>query len=165
MTCIEVMDALYEAGGEEALPIVLRVRIMVHLFFCGRCAEAARKLALARHIMTEDFFPPSPAFEDRVMANVYAECDEAECGVSVPAPVPATAPQGVSLRGWVITGFIIVISLATSFFGVGFTKIVSSTQGQSFLLPVGLTIGCIVTGYGAIFIGSHLKEMSDRFLH
>jgi hypothetical protein len=34
---------------------------------------------------------------------------------------------------------------------------------SSFLLPIGITIGVIVTGYGALFIGSHRKELSDRF--
>jgi hypothetical protein len=150
------MDKLYEAGSEEALPLLLRVRITAHLFFCGHCAEAARKLAIAQRLMSEDFFPPAPAFEDRIMASIYAEeCDE---------PVSVSDTQAVSLRGWVITGFIIVISLAISFFGMDFMKI-ASTQGQSFLLPVGLTVGFIVTGYGAMFIVSHLKELSDRFLH
>jgi hypothetical protein len=151
------MDKLYEAGGEEALPLLLRVRIMVHLFFCGHCAEEARKLAIAQQLMAEDFFPPAPAFEDRIMASIY---DEEECD----EPVSASDTQAVSFKGWVITGFIIVISLATSFFGMDFMKI-ASTLGQSFLLPVGLTVGFIVTGYGAMFIGSHLKELSDRFLH
>jgi hypothetical protein len=156
MTCNEVMEKLYGSGGEEALPLQLRVRIMAHLFFCGHCAAEARKLALAQRLMAEEFFPPAPSFEDRVMAALYeeAECDE-------PVSMPDT--QAVSFRGWVITGCIIVVSLATSFFGMDFMRI-ASTVGQSFLLPVGLTVGFIVTGYGAIFIGSHLKELSDRFL-
>jgi hypothetical protein len=40
---------------------------------------------------------------------------------------------------------------------------IADTQGSSFLLPVGITIGAVVTGYGAFFIGSHLKELSSRF--
>jgi hypothetical protein len=40
---------------------------------------------------------------------------------------------------------------------------VADTQGSSFLLPVGITIGAVLTGYGALFIGSHLKELSSRF--
>ena len=34
---------------------------------------------------------------------------------------------------------------------------------MSFLLPVGITIGVVLTTYGALFIGSHLKELSERF--
>jgi hypothetical protein len=34
---------------------------------------------------------------------------------------------------------------------------------MSYLLPVGITIGIVLTSYGALFIGSHLKELSERF--
>jgi hypothetical protein len=40
---------------------------------------------------------------------------------------------------------------------------VAHRQGSSFLIPVGITIGVVVTGYGALFIASHLKELSERF--
>jgi hypothetical protein len=62
----------------------------------------------------------------------------------------------------VIIGFIILISLSTAFFGMDFIHI-AAFAGSSFLLPVGLTFGGILTGYGAIFIGSHLKELSAWF--
>jgi hypothetical protein len=68
----------------------------------------------------------------------------------------------VSFRGWVITGFIILISLAMSLFGMDFMRTIPGSAA-SFLLPIGITIGSIVTVYGALFIGSHLKELSDRF--
>jgi hypothetical protein len=71
-------------------------------------------------------------------------------------------PQGVSFRSWVIAGLIILVSLSSSFFNLDFVETVAS-YGSSFLLPVGLTIGIVVTGYGALFIGSHLKELSTRF--
>jgi hypothetical protein len=31
------------------------------------------------------------------------------------------------------------------------------------MIPIGITIGIMLTGYGALFIGSHLKEFSERF--
>jgi hypothetical protein len=34
---------------------------------------------------------------------------------------------------------------------------------MSFLLPVGITFGIVLTSYGALFIGSHLEEFSERF--
>ena len=69
---------------------------------------------------------------------------------------------GFSLRIWVITGFFVLLSLSSSFFGVDFVKI-ANAEGLSFLLPVGLTVGMVLTCYGALFIGSHLKELSARF--
>jgi hypothetical protein len=40
---------------------------------------------------------------------------------------------------------------------------IANSEGSSFLLPVGITIGIVLTCYGALFIGSHLKELSSRF--
>jgi hypothetical protein len=62
----------------------------------------------------------------------------------------------------VITGLIVLISLASAFLGLDFDK-VARAGGSSVLLPLGLTIGVVVTGYGALFIGSHLKELSEHF--
>jgi hypothetical protein len=62
----------------------------------------------------------------------------------------------------VITGLVVLVSLVTAFLGFDFERIAAS-QGSSFLLPLGLTIGVVISGYGAVFIGSHLKELSSRF--
>jgi hypothetical protein len=70
--------------------------------------------------------------------------------------------QGFSFRSWVISGLVIFFSLSTAFLSLDFDKIAVS-QGISFLLPMGITIGSVLTIYGAIFIGSHIKELSERF--
>jgi hypothetical protein len=104
--------------------------------------------------MKEDFFPPSPGLEDSIMAKVAIEIEEKQ-----PQTVSA---GGLSTRGWVIAGLIIFISLATAFFGFDFKKI-TGEMGISFLIPASITIGIVLTTYGAFFIGSHLKELSERF--
>ena len=71
-------------------------------------------------------------------------------------------PGGLSTRGWVIAGLIILISLSTAFLGMDFEHI-ANVAGMSFMLPVGITIGIVLTSYGALFIGSHLKELTERF--
>ena len=109
-------------------------------------------LQCIKEIMKLDFFPPSPGLEDLIMERIYAEEGENE----------TYAPTGFSLRSWVVTGFFILFSLTTVFFGMDFAKI-ADAEGLSFLLPVGLTIGFVLTCYGALFIGSHLKELSIRF--
>jgi hypothetical protein len=159
------MDTLYEALGTCEISLADRMRLEAHRLFCPRCAAEERKLKAAWKLLEvegSEFFPEPPAFADRVMERVYAEeADERDApGLADEGLDPCT---GVSFRGWVVTGFIVLISLGTSFFGVEFSKVAAS-QGSSFLLPVGLTIGCVLTGYGAIFIGSHLKEFSQRFL-
>jgi hypothetical protein len=40
---------------------------------------------------------------------------------------------------------------------------IAQEQGLSFLLPLGITVGVVLTCYGALFIGSHLKELSKHF--
>jgi hypothetical protein len=159
MTCHEVMDKIIESSGEEPLPLFTQAAISLHLFFCPRCAEAAEKFETLREIMKNDFYPPSPGLEERIMAKLAEEAEEARD----PSPeLSGLVPGGISTRGWVLAGFFILLSLATSFFGIDFIK-VADAQGSSFLLPVGLTIGAVLTGYGAFFIASHLKELSARF--
>jgi hypothetical protein len=69
---------------------------------------------------------------------------------------------GVSLSRWVITGLILLFSLSSAFFVMDFVK-VAAKEGSSYLLPLGITIGAVLSCYGAIFIGSHVKELSERF--
>jgi hypothetical protein len=161
MTCHSVMDKIYESAGDKPLPWLTRLEIWGHLLLCPRCSEAAARLEAARELARTGFLPPSPDLEDPIMAMIYAEADMP----AEEADFPLAAfgePGGVSTRGWVITGLIVLLSLASSFFGIDFGKIAAS-EGSSFLLPLGLTIGLMVTGYGAFFIGSHLKELSERF--
>jgi hypothetical protein len=145
------MDKVYRELGEKPLSLGFRLRLELHRLFCRRCAEEMRLLEGLKSIRETDFFPESPDLGARIMEQIRREelCTEGD----------AEPAQGVSLRSWVITGCIILFSLSTVFFGFDFIKI-ASFHGSSFLLPVGLTIGCIVTGYGAVFIGSHLKELS-----
>ena len=112
-----------------------------------------RNLQHVEEIMKTDFHPPSPGLEGLIMERLYQEsADE----------VMSDAPTVFSFRGWVIIGFFVLLSLSSAFLGMDFVEIADS-EGLSFLLPVGLTIGIVLTGYGALFIGSHLKSLSIRF--
>jgi hypothetical protein len=153
------IDQIIESSGDEQLSLFIRVRIFLHLLFCHECAKKAKNFEAIRELMRTDFFPPSPELEEAIMAKLPE--GEAEDATEFPGVVSGV-PGGVSTLGWVIIGFFILISLATSFFGSGFIK-VANAEGSSFLLPVGLTIGAVLTAYGVLFIGSHLKELSARF--
>ena len=157
MTCRGFMDKIYDDLGTGECSPAESLQLKAHRLFCPRCAAEERALRAAWRLLGDgEFFPESPDLAEGIMARVYAE-------EPVSAGEEPEAVAGVSFRGWVVTGFIVLISLSTSFFGVEFGKIAAS-QGSSFLLPVGLTIGCVLTGYGALFIGSHLKAFSLRFL-
>jgi hypothetical protein len=159
LCCPGIIDKIVESSGDEPLSLFLQVRVFLHLLFCRDCAEKAKNFEALRELMKTDFFPPSPELEETIMAKLPE--GEDEDAAEFPALVPGV-PGGVSTLGWVVIGFFILISLATSFFGSGFVK-VADAEGSSFLLPVGLTIGAVLTGYGVLFIGSHLKELSTRF--
>jgi hypothetical protein len=151
MKCGEFKKIVYE--NEEKLSVRERLSLSFHVFFCGRCALELRRFEEARGLLASGFIPPSPDFSDAIMARIYAEEQEQDV---------FDIPGGVPTKGWVVAGIIVLISLATSFFGGDFISIAAS-QGSSFLLPLGILIGIIISAYGALFIGSHLKELSERF--
>jgi hypothetical protein len=151
MFCSDVIEKIIEAEG-DTLPFKLRLKIALHLLVCGRCSQEISRYETARNSLKFDFFPPCPEFEDIIMEKIRRE---------EPAAFEETAGE-ISFRSWVIIGIFVIFSLSTSFLGINFGKI-AAREGSSFLLPLGLTIGAIVSAYGALFIGSHLKELSDRF--
>ena len=158
LNCNEVMDVIFDFTGEDEIPLLQRLRIDLHLFFCARCSEEVRKLEILKSVSRLEFFPQSPSFiEEKVMEQLSREfLDEA-------AESPATEfPGGFSFRSWVIIGFIILVSLAFSFFQTDFIE-AASNQDSSFLIPLGITVGTVLTGYGAFFIASHLRELSEHF--
>jgi hypothetical protein len=126
------------------------------------------RIALLLQSVRASFFPAAPDIEDRVMAAIYAEeAAQNEYAARNEYAVPLTlvdqiTGEVVSLRSWVITGIIVLVSLTSAFFGIDFIK-VAAANGSAFLLPVGLTVGGITTFYGALFIASHLEELSERF--
>jgi hypothetical protein len=164
MKCNNAMDMIYDT--DELLPMRQRLCLAFHILFCGRCAAHLDRYEQARHILRTNFFPPAPDFSASIMECIdridlaYENEDGEENSGAGPV---FDIPGGVSTKGWVIVGLIVMLSLTTLFFGNDFTA-VALDQGSSFLLPLGLTIGIVLTGYGALFIGSHLKELSERFL-
>jgi len=171
MNCENVMEKIYENYGEEPQDISLltQIRIWLHLFFCPDCARENERFMACRNILNNDFLPPAQGLEDSVMAMITTQGGLVEETASEETPQTAlpTAPAPLlpgflSTRGWVIAGLIMFVSLATAFFGLEFNKI-ALAAGMSFLLPVGIIIGIFLTVYGALFIGSHLKELTERF--
>ena len=152
MDCRAVVDAVYNSDKHSSLPVLTQMRIWFHLLFCPACSKELKNLQKIEEIMTVDFFPPSPDFEENLMECIYKESAEEL----------TDAPAGFSFRIWVVIGFFVLLSLSSAFFGMDFVEI-ADAEGLSFLLPIGITIGMFVTCYGAFFIASHLKELSSRF--
>ncbi|MDR0596931.1 MAG: peptidoglycan-binding protein [Treponema sp.] len=142
MNCGKAMDIVYGEWGTASPPFLSRYGARLHILRCPRCAAEAARLKTARSIMRESFPPPPADLEERIMRSVNAEEQSGE--------YPEVA--GFSFRSWVVTGLIVLFSLSSSFFWEGASP-----------LHIGITVGAIVTAYGAIFIGSHLKELTERF--
>lgn len=155
MSCSKIMDMVYE-WSEDTMPLPNQIQVWLHTFICPNCAQEIERFEVSKAIMREDFFPPSPDLEDSIMARAAIEDEQTDTEES------HAVPGGLSTRGWVIAGLIILVSLATAFFGLDFQNLADET-GMSFLLPVGITVGIVLTTYGALFIGSHLKELTERF--
>jgi hypothetical protein len=157
MSCEKILDKVYEySGGPDDMPLLTRIRIGLHLLICPDCAQEVERFEVCRDILRSEFLPPAPGLEDTVMAMIAAEQDEAAGAEN------AEFPGGFSLRGWIIAGLVMLVSLATAFFGMNFNR-VALAAGMSFMIPVGITIGIALTCYGALFVGSHLKEFTERF--
>jgi hypothetical protein len=152
MKCKNAMDMVYETEG--ILPFKKRAALALHILFCGRCAAGLRRYDEGMTLLRTGFFPPAPDLSSGIMERIYAEEDAGE-------PV-FDMPGGVSTKGWVIVGLIVLLSLSALFFSRDFAS-VALDQGSSYLLPLGIIIGIVITGYGALFIGSHLKELSEWF--
>ena len=153
MDCRTAMETICLSEKDSFFPLFVRIRVEFHLLFCPNCTRELKNLRRLEEIMKTDFLPPCPDFEEPVMECLLEEIVIEE---------KTDAPAGFSLRGWVLIGFFMLLSLSSSFFGISFGEI-ANKEGLSFLLPVGLTIGMALTCYGALFIGSHLKELSTRF--
>ena len=155
MGCLKILDMVY-GHSEDSMPLLGQFQIWLHTVTCPNCARKIERLEASKAIMREDFFPPSPELEDSIMIKISIEEEQTELEESY------AVPGGLSTRAWVIAGLVILVSLATAFFGLDFKNLADET-GTSFLLPVGITIGIVLTTYGALFIGSHLKELTERF--
>ena len=153
MNCERVLEKVYEM--DDPMPLLTRIRIGLHIISCPDCAQEVERFEVCKDILRNDFFPTA-SLEDTVMAMVAAE------EAAAPAAEEMEIPGGFSTRGWVIAGLVMFVSLATAFFGLDFNH-VAVAAGISFLIPVGITIGIVLTCYGALFIGSHLKELTERF--
>jgi hypothetical protein len=152
MSCEKILDKVYEySSGEKRgdMPLLTRIRVGLHILVCPDCAQVLDRFEVYKDSSYSELSSPI------ITMMIDGKGDESKTeGEDIPG--------GFSTRGWVIAGLVMLVSLATAFFGLDFNKI-AREMGMSFLLPIGITIGIVLTVYGAIFIGSHLKELTERF--
>ena len=157
MNCAKIMDIVYE---QEDMSLLNRIKVGLHLLVCPDCAQEVERFEVCRDILNNDFMFPAPDLEDPVMSMINT--GEAANTAEIAEAMNAEVTGGFSIRGWIIAGIVMLVSLATVSFGLGFHKM-ALISGMSFTIPIGITIGLALTSYGALFIGSHLKTLSERF--
>jgi len=165
MSCAKILDLVYE---QEEMSLFNRIRVGLHLLVCPDCAQEVERFEVCRDMLQDDFIYPSPDFEASVMSMMIAEeaanaaANAAANTAEIAEAMNAEVTGGFSIRGWIIAGIVMLVSLTTVFFGLAFNK-VALIAGMAFTIPIGITIGIVLTSYGALFIGSHLKTLSERF--
>ena len=161
LNCAEVLDALdydEEAQHFANLPFAFfrlcffKLRLYLHLLFCNKCAAQKRKLKMAKGLSLNTFMNAPPAgIADSVMGLIYKEALSKEA-----------AAGEASIKGWVIAGIFVVLSLVSAYFGNAF-NFLANIYGLSSVVPAGITIGVVITVYSAIFIGSHMDALCKKF--
>jgi hypothetical protein len=158
-----ILDKIYDfsmrSSADCSVSFLNRLEIALYIIFSSRYAARYLRLEAVREILRTDFLPPVSDFGDCIEDSIMERINEDTVEMLYEEQNPA---YEVSFRGWVITGLVVLISLTVSFFGMDSVRMIPD-DASSFLLPIGITIGVIVTVYGALFIGSHLKELMDRF--
>ena len=111
-----------------------------------------RRIRKTYRLMKTDFLPPAPDLSGKIMRAVYDE---------LPLQSPG-AQDPVSFRSWIAVGLVSLASLIAYPMGLAYEKM-AGVLGTELLLPIALTLGISLTVYCALFIVSHLEELSERF--
>jgi hypothetical protein len=154
MTCDKVLDVLYNQDNgdysEGRFSFVKRALIALHIRYCPKCAAHKRALQSASACLKEDFFPPATGIASEIMARVR------DGGIFGEAPPEHAA---LPLRTWLLAGLAILVFLSSASLGIDYLA-PTNTGAIGFMLPFGITVGGVITAFGAIFIGSHISELS-----
>jgi len=147
MKCKETMQRYLELDNQETLPLAMRL----HVFFCHACREEIERLAGLFERM-RDFTDgyPSPDFSQRILSLIGA--------VELEPEVKKTTP----LRYWLGVGVLFVVGTIVVQF-IKPTVQVKLLSGGVIELPLNIICCAGVMIYLAVFIGSHIEEVS-KFL-
>ena len=141
MTCDRFLAAL-DGIDNEPLPTDLAI----HARSCRACASESAALRAAIGLYRLPDLAGSSDITPRVTALLPF----------MPAP-----RRTVSMRDWIITGFVIVSSIVLVPLLAEF-RALKAVYGSGFTLPVFLALGSLVTLYGGLFVMSHLDDFSRR---
>jgi hypothetical protein len=141
MTCDRFLAAL---DGLDNGP--LTIDMAAHVRSCRACASESAALRAAVGLYRIPDLAGSSDITPRLTALLPF----------MPAP-----RRTVSMRDWIITGFVIVSSMVLIPLLSEF-RALKAVYGSGFTLPVFLALGSLITLYGGMFVMSHLNDFSRR---
>lgn len=138
MKC-ETFEELYDRAEEGAL---LSPALALHLARCPRCSA---RVELRRRALELYRIPgPEPDLASRVLAVL---------------PFLPRPHRTVSLRNWVLSGLALSASVVLVPAQRVFSLVIEE-YGNRWMLPFVLVFGLSLSVFGALFIGTHMDELS-----
>jgi hypothetical protein len=157
MTCDRAMEILMDGDIEASVPFFDHFGARLHSLRCGRCRGERRRMEEALDLMRTGFLPAAPDLSHAVMEAVQMEASRAAA-----QEMDENVEEIMPLRNWVLAGLCLFASLAVTPLGEAFGWLMR-TFGSGLILPIALTLGAVITAFCALFIGSRLDELSERF--
>lgn len=141
MTCDRFLAAL---DGLDNEPLTLEMA--AHARSCHACASELSAMRAAIGLYRLPDLAGSSDITPRVTALL---------------PFMTAPRRTVSMRDWLVTGFVIVSSMVLVPLLAEF-RALKADYGSGFTLSVFVALGSLVTLYGGLFVMSHLDDFSKR---
>jgi hypothetical protein len=147
MNCTEFLDRLDASDAFPGDGVFLDEEQQRHAAACPACARAAGtgRAALAAYRLPD------------LVSSVDLVPRVLDLLPFLPAP-----RRVVSMRNWLLAGFLLLLSLGGLPLTGGY-RILSSRYGMGFTLPLILVLSGALTIYIGLFALSHLDELATRF--
>ena len=142
MTCDRFLLILDELDNE-----VLPPEMAAHMHSCPACSREVALLGKALGLYRQPEIVTDTDLATRVLNRVAV------------LPVPR---RSVSMRDWLFTGVVILLSVALLPMLAGFREL-RAMLGSDFTLPLALVFGMAVTLYAGLFVISHLDDFSAMY--
>ncbi len=139
MKCEQVAEYVDRSIDSKGIPFLTWLRIGLHLLLCSHCRKETTRLQRLYAILPTLQIKNTPSICNDIMKEILKDNSLEESGNQVP----------VSYLNWLVGGIILFLSLIGTLL----------TRGT---LAIVLTLSIILTVYGALFIGSHLKKFSEK---
>ncbi|OHD81677.1 MAG: hypothetical protein A3J97_02220 [Spirochaetes bacterium RIFOXYC1_FULL_54_7] len=147
MNCTEFLDRLDASDGFSLDRLYLDEEQRLHAATCPGCTRASEKIQAALAVYRLPDLVSSVDLVPRVLDLIPF----------LPAP-----RRVVSMRNWLLAGFILLLSLGGLPMTGGY-RALSYQYGMGFSLPLILVMSGALTLYVGLFALSHLDELATHF--